>query len=375
MNLRILGYSGGYPGAGVPTSGYLLTIGRKNILIDCGSGVLAELQKFLSVECLDMIILTHLHHDHISDLSVLRYALEMKSKHGQQILPIPVYAPNTPEDTFERMSDDPFLPVSVIDPSVIIRIADAVISFHPTSHSVECYGLRVEYNNTVYSYSSDSAYDPMLFEYLSESDLSILDCGGLEGDGEGRCDQRPDEEDDCGCKEGIRAEEGHHLFTAHCADHFGIHCADLAHLLPEEPHPDKCKAKEEGSEDDNIHYDEEEDLPGVVEDDRDTGADRVKDLLIRKNRETVIKVRKEHEWDDDTHCDEEDHIRSRAPSHECHRYDEQKDRHKCSKDNDDQRQQDPEIVPGCIPEERGEVSFLLPYDAVTPGDDEGEEQE
>ncbi len=184
MNLRILGYSGGYPGAGVPTSGYLLTIGRKNILIDCGSGVLAELHKFLSVECLDMIILTHLHHDHISDLSVLRYALEMKSKHGQQILPIPVYAPNTPADTFERMSDDLFLPVSVIDPSVIIRIADAVISFHPTSHSVECYGLRVEYNNTVFSYSSDSAYDPMLFEYLSESDLSILDCGGLEGDGD-----------------------------------------------------------------------------------------------------------------------------------------------------------------------------------------------
>ncbi|MDD4094628.1 MAG: MBL fold metallo-hydrolase [Oscillospiraceae bacterium] len=182
MNLRILGYSGGYPGAGVPTSGYLLTIGNKNILIDCGSGVLAELQKYLSVECLDMIILTHLHHDHTSDLPVLRYALNMKSKRGQTILPIPVYAPKTPTEAYEGLENDPFLPVSVIDSSVSICLAEALITFHPTSHSAECYGIRVEHNGAVYSYSSDSAFEPLLFEFLRESDLSILDCGGLSAD-------------------------------------------------------------------------------------------------------------------------------------------------------------------------------------------------
>lgn len=182
MNLRILGYSGGYPGAGVPTSGYLLTLGRKNILIDCGSGVLAELQKIIPIESLDMIILTHLHDDHTSDLPVLRYAMDMKSKWGQPILPIPVYAPKTPAEAYERLANNPLLPVSVIDSTVTIRFTDAQITFHSTSHSVECYGIRVEHNGAVYSYSADSANDPSLFEFLSGSDLAVLDCGGLAAD-------------------------------------------------------------------------------------------------------------------------------------------------------------------------------------------------
>jgi ribonuclease BN (tRNA processing enzyme) len=184
MNLRILGCSGGYPGAGAPTSGYLLTIGQNRILIDCGSGVLAELLKFLPIESLDMIILTHLHDDHISDLPVLRYALDMNIKRGQPIKPITVYSPKTPVEAFERLSNNPLLPVSVIDPTVTILLADTLITFHPTFHSAECYGIRVEYNGEVFSYSSDSAYDPLLFGFLRGSDLSILDCGGLDSDGE-----------------------------------------------------------------------------------------------------------------------------------------------------------------------------------------------
>lgn len=183
MNLRILGYSGGYPGAGIATSGYLLTVGGKNILIDCGSGVLAELQKYISVECLDMIILTHLHEDHISDMSVLRYALDMKGKHGQKITPIPVYAPKTPAAAFQKVSDE-LLPVSVIDPSMQIRFSDTRITFHQTAHSAECYGLRVEHNGSIFSYSSDSAYDSKIFGFLNDATLAVLDCGGLSADEE-----------------------------------------------------------------------------------------------------------------------------------------------------------------------------------------------
>ena len=184
MNLRILGYSGGYPAAGIPTSGYLLTFGGKNVLIDCGSGVLAELLRFLPVECLDMIILTHLHSDHISDMQVLRYAMDMKSKHGQTVLPIPVYMPRSPVASFDLLANQPDLPASVIDPTVRLHFADAIISFHPTAHSAECYGIRIEHNGAVFSYSSDSTYDPSLFGFLQDSDLAVLDCGGLSTDRE-----------------------------------------------------------------------------------------------------------------------------------------------------------------------------------------------
>lgn len=214
MNIRILGYSGGYPGAGVPTSGYLISFERKNILVDCGSGVLAELQKTTPIECLDAIILSHMHQDHISDFSVLRYALDMKSKRGDPINPIPIFAPQSPRGIFDEIAGDTNISVSVIDSSSYLHIAGATITFHPTSHSVECYGIRVEHSGSVFSYSSDSSYDPSLFGFLSDSNLSILDCGGLSADVE---------------------KDKKHMTPADCFslhNEFGIKRVVLSHLIP-----------------------------------------------------------------------------------------------------------------------------------------------
>ena len=49
MKLTILGSAGGFPGAANPTSDYLLNIDGRNILIDCGSGVLSNLFQLIRV--------------------------------------------------------------------------------------------------------------------------------------------------------------------------------------------------------------------------------------------------------------------------------------------------------------------------------------
>jgi ribonuclease BN (tRNA processing enzyme) len=82
MKLTVLGNNGPFPSAGGACSGYLITEGDKNILIDCGNGVLANLQRFIPIEELDAIILTHLHSDHMSDMMILRYALQIKMNRG-----------------------------------------------------------------------------------------------------------------------------------------------------------------------------------------------------------------------------------------------------------------------------------------------------
>lgn len=214
MNVRILGYSGGYPGAGIPTSGYLLSFNQTNILIDCGSGVLCELIKYIPFECLDAVIVTHLHHDHTSDLRVLRYALDMKSKNGQAIRPIPLYVPHNPASLFAEYDENALLPVSVIDERLVLSIAGATISFHPSVHSVECYGIRVEYNTSIFTYSSDSSLDIQSFSYLRDADLAILDCGGLE----------KNEKND---KKHMSPGDCFRLFSE-----FGIKRVVLSHLIP-----------------------------------------------------------------------------------------------------------------------------------------------
>ena len=75
IKITVLGCYGPFPPIGGATSGYLLELNSQNtqkkFLLDCGSGVLAKLQQYISPNSLDGIIVTHMHYDHCSDLGVL----------------------------------------------------------------------------------------------------------------------------------------------------------------------------------------------------------------------------------------------------------------------------------------------------------------
>lgn len=182
MIIRIIGCAGGYPDAGKPTSGYLVSYGGRNILIDCGSGVLSELQKYVPISQIDAIILTHLHSDHICDIPVLKYALQMNKLHHEDIHPIPVYAPQEPEIQLKSIMGDENLLVHLISEESTIELFGAGITFRHTKHSVECFSVRIDYNKSVFSYSSDTSFDPDLYEIFENADLAIMDCGSLDND-------------------------------------------------------------------------------------------------------------------------------------------------------------------------------------------------
>jgi ribonuclease BN (tRNA processing enzyme) len=83
MELIVLGRSGGFPMPGEATSGYLLRHGETAVLVDCGSGVLSNLFRFVPVTGLSALILSHLHSDHQADVAVLKYALNMTRRSGR----------------------------------------------------------------------------------------------------------------------------------------------------------------------------------------------------------------------------------------------------------------------------------------------------
>ena len=93
MRLTVLGRFGPFPPPGGACSGYLVESGDTRLLLDCGSGVIANLRRVCPAAGLTGVVVSHWHMDHASDLGVLCYALE-----AQAAARLPVVAPATPDD-------------------------------------------------------------------------------------------------------------------------------------------------------------------------------------------------------------------------------------------------------------------------------------
>ena len=180
MKLTVLGVCGGFPSAGGATSGYLLETSGHHILIDCGSGVLSALFRFIRIDELDAIVLTHLHYDHISDMQVLKYAIDMSRKFGISRPPIPVIAPATPEAVLDELRSDGDFILGQINAGCEMNMYGATVRFFAVEHPVETYGLSIEKDGKKLAMTADSVPCAAMQPLLLNADLAIMDAGSVE---------------------------------------------------------------------------------------------------------------------------------------------------------------------------------------------------
>lgn len=180
MKLTVLGRSGGFPAAGGATSGYLLDLAGKHVLVDCGSGVLANLFRFIRLDQLDAIILTHLHHDHTSDMQVLKYAIDISRKNGLERPALPVFAPATPELAVDALQGDGDLVIGQISNGMEVPMFGATVHFYAMEHPVETYGLSVGKAGRKLAITSDTVPCANLQPLLHQADLALMDAGSIE---------------------------------------------------------------------------------------------------------------------------------------------------------------------------------------------------
>ena len=95
MKLSILGCNGPFPDQGGACSGYLVeSDSRKTkLVLDLGSGTLSRLLELTSLNSINALILSHLHFDHMSDVTVLSYMLDF-----YDIESFKVICPETPQE-------------------------------------------------------------------------------------------------------------------------------------------------------------------------------------------------------------------------------------------------------------------------------------
>ncbi|RPA12699.1 cyclic nucleotide-degrading phosphodiesterase [Gordonia sp. OPL2] len=183
MRLSVLGCAGSVGGPDAACSGYLLSVeGERPVLIDCGPGVLSELQREVDPVDVD-VVLSHLHADHCLDIPAMlvwrRYAPRPATDRAR------LYGP--PGTALRIGAASAEIPGDVDDISdtfdcqewkdgVEVAIAGMSITPYRVNHPPETYGLRITGpGGQVIAYSGDTAMCDEVVDVADGADIFLCE--------------------------------------------------------------------------------------------------------------------------------------------------------------------------------------------------------
>lgn len=132
------------------------------------------------IDKLSVVVLSHLHYDHIADIGILQYAMAGALRTKKVTDRIKVFAPEEPIKIWEQIQADQtkFIPINSLKS---IQAAGATVSFCPVTHTIPCYAVKIEYYGRIFVYSADTAYDENLIKFAENADLFICEATISEG--------------------------------------------------------------------------------------------------------------------------------------------------------------------------------------------------
>lgn len=186
MKLTVLGCAGSFPGPESACSAYLIEAEGFRLMMDMGTGSLGALQRYAGLTQVDAILLSHLHADHVLDacsyVVVRRYAPD-----GPYPL-LPVYAPAGAEirlsDAYGSIGEGPLSDVYEfydLQPGSL-QIGPFQVTVDQMVHPVETYGVRLEHNGKVLTYSADTSPCESLIKLAAGADVFLCEASYLDGE-------------------------------------------------------------------------------------------------------------------------------------------------------------------------------------------------
>jgi len=172
MKITVLGRWGAYPEAGEATAGYLLETDQHKVLLDCGSGVLANLFQHIRHEELDAVFLSHYHHDHCVDLGCLQYASKFAIHFKRRAEPLSIFG-NAKSARFSDLTFKEYTVGKEISPEINIDVKGMKVSFCPTAHEEYNLAMRFEYGGQVFIYTGDMGPTTALSSFWTGADLIL----------------------------------------------------------------------------------------------------------------------------------------------------------------------------------------------------------
>lgn len=186
MKLTVVGCSGSFAGPTSAASCYLVEAEGFRLVLDLGSGALGSLARHVDVYDVDAVVLSHLHPDHCIDMLGYYVARQYRPEGPAARIPVwsPADAPSHLATAYGLSTGQNMGGVFDFRPLVSefsFEIGPFRVAVDRTVHPVETYGIRLEHDGRVLTYSGDSGICDSLVRLASGADLFLCEASWIDG--------------------------------------------------------------------------------------------------------------------------------------------------------------------------------------------------
>jgi len=172
---------------------YILETDQHNILIDTGTGITQNIpESEIAVEDIDVVINTHRHPDHVSDLiPFIQNKVVESIYYSRNEGDLSIYGPeghgryvknrieSEMDDSLEGINKNFPFNLEVRDLTEEISLADLNIGFCETEHGSDdfpCLAIKIETESQKVVFTGDTDYFESLIDFSKGADMVVADC-------------------------------------------------------------------------------------------------------------------------------------------------------------------------------------------------------
>lgn len=167
--------------------GYLITMDKEKILLDCGSGITKEMTFPHDLNNL-VIVISHLHPDHYVEIfNIINLVKEYKRK-AVALPKITLYLPSKPKIIYKQIVEKgkDVLNIKKYNEKSVVKGINYAINFCKVNHSdVEAYAIKIfnNYNSFIYTGDVSNTSLEKLVSFSKKANLILCDSSLLRTEG------------------------------------------------------------------------------------------------------------------------------------------------------------------------------------------------
>jgi len=185
VRLTVVGCSGSFPGPYAAASCYLVEADGFTLVLDLGSGSIGPLQRYVELDAVGAVLVSHLHADHCADLS--SYYVARRYHPRGPLPPVDVYGPAGVGDhvaraygTVDRAALDRVFTFHDIGVGQL-TVGPFLLTLARTAHPVECHATRVEVGGASLVYTGDTGPSDAVVALAAGTDLLLAEASFVDG--------------------------------------------------------------------------------------------------------------------------------------------------------------------------------------------------